>query len=102
MLGLFGKKKEPETLLKKEKDRYGGSGFDPTGLERAAKAALLDWERDYLGRSSDSAIAPSPTKAAISRSNSLQKPPRLPAVAQPDLPRPPPKADFGHFQAAGP
>ena len=39
MLGLFGKKKEPETLLKKEKDRYGGSGFDPTGLERAAKAA---------------------------------------------------------------
>ena len=26
----------------------------------------------------------------------------LPAVAQPDLPRPPPKADFGHFQAAGP
>ena len=33
MLGLFGKKKEPETLLKKEKDRYGGSGFDPTGLE---------------------------------------------------------------------
>ena len=38
MLGLFGKKKEPETLLKKEKDRYGGSGFDPTGLERAAKA----------------------------------------------------------------
>jgi len=71
-------------------------------LKRAAKAALLDWERDYLGRSSDSAIAPSPTKAAISRSNSLQKPPRLPAVAQPDLPRPPPKADFGHFQAAGP
>ncbi|KAH8095528.1 dGTPase [Aureococcus anophagefferens] len=55
-------------------------------LKRAAKAALLDWERDYLGRSSDSAIAPSPTKAAISRSNSLQKPPRLPAVAQPDLP----------------
>ena len=39
MLGLFGKKKEPETLLEKEKDRYGGSGFDPTGLERAAKAA---------------------------------------------------------------
>ena len=39
MLGLFGKKKEPETLLQKEKDRYGGSGFDPTGLERAAKAA---------------------------------------------------------------
>ncbi|KAH8054305.1 dGTPase [Aureococcus anophagefferens] len=69
---------------------------------RRDQAALLDWERDYLGRSSDSAIAPSPTKAAISRSNSLQKPPRLPAVAQPDLPRPPPRADFGHFQAAGP
>ena len=71
-------------------------------LKRAAKAALLDWERDYLGRSSDSAIAPSPTKAAISRSNSLQKPPRLPAVARPDLPRPPPQADVGHFRAAGP
>ena len=37
MLGLFGKKKEPETLLKKEKDRYGGSGFDPPGLERAKR-----------------------------------------------------------------
>ena len=40
MLGLFGRKTPEEpTLLAKETAKYGGSGFDPTGLERAAKAA---------------------------------------------------------------
>ena len=50
MLGLFGKKKEPETLLKKEKDRYGGSGFDPTGLERAAKKVLKSGALTFKNR----------------------------------------------------
>ncbi|KAJ1459791.1 hypothetical protein M885DRAFT_613389 [Pelagophyceae sp. CCMP2097] len=46
MLGLFGFKKTPGELALKEVEKdaakdakYKGSGFDPTGLERAAKAA---------------------------------------------------------------
>ena len=43
MLGLFGPKKPGATALKSVEDEtpsaYSGSGFDPTGLERAAKAA---------------------------------------------------------------
>jgi len=43
MLGIFGKKKSPADFALQsasiDNENYGGSGFDPTGLERAAKAA---------------------------------------------------------------
>ena len=61
MLGLFGKKKEPETLLEKEKDRYGGSGFDPTGLERAAKAARARAMQQPVAHASSSPSVPPQT-----------------------------------------
>jgi len=42
MLGIFGRKSPGELAFQSAQRRekeYEGSGFDPTGLERAAKAA---------------------------------------------------------------